>query len=47
LYIARLYGTSLPGGEDLLNALAKNAVALGDPAAAPSHQEIQLHCLAL
>jgi hypothetical protein len=42
-----LNSTTLPSGKYLLDTLAKNAVALRDPAAAPSEKKVKLHGLPL
>jgi hypothetical protein len=47
LYVSHLDCAAFPGGQYLLDTLAQNTVALRDPAAAPSEEEIKLHGLAL
>ena len=47
LYVSHLDRAAFPGGQYLLDTLAQNPVALRDPAAAPSEEEIELHGLAL
>jgi hypothetical protein len=47
LDIPHLNGPALPGGQYLLDALAKKAMPLRYAIAAPSEQEIELYCLVL
>jgi hypothetical protein len=47
LDVSHLDRAAFPGGQYLLDTLAQNTVALRDPSAAPSEEEIELHGLAL
>jgi hypothetical protein len=47
LDVSRLNRATLPGGQYLLDALAKDTVAFRDSAAAPAEKKIELHGLSL
>ncbi len=47
LNVSHLNRAAFPGGQNLLDALAQNAISLGDPGAAPSKKKIKLHGLTL